>query len=126
MERSQGSDRARMTRRELGRLAAGSVAGALAASAVSGVGAAAAQEPPKSEIDTRLALIEKSRGGPLPEEQRRAVLKSIQSTEEAWARGRQFPVPDGTEPNFLFRPTPSKGRAPSAGRRAPTGGRTSG
>jgi len=102
----------RVSRRELGRIAAGAVAGALAGASANAKPAPSQGQPrpevPMPDTDSRLALIEQSRGKPLTEEQRKAVLKNIKSTEESWAKGRAFPVPDGTEPDFIFRPTPSQ------------------
>lgn len=56
--------------------------------------------------DSRIRLIEESRGAPLAEETRVAVLAAIGEMDRKWAEGRTFYVPDGTEPGFLFHPTP--------------------
>lgn len=89
-----------VSRRDLGRLAAGAAAGTLLAGAA-GAPAEARPEPP---LDPRLAAIEKSRGKPLSAEQRKAVLDNIHESEQGWEKGRAFPVPDGTPPDFVFRP----------------------
>jgi|SRR5579872_549816 len=100
----------RLSRRDLGRFLAGSMAGAMMAMAAESKGTAP-PEPPlaaagEETVDTRLTLIEKSRGKALTPEQRKAVLENIKNSDDGWAKGREFPVPDGVEPGFVFHPTP--------------------
>ena len=101
----------RISRRELGKAVTGAVVGALAASALAAE--AQKEEKPVTEADTRTTLIEKSRGKPLTEDQRKTISKNIRENDEAWTKGREFLVPDGTEPDFVFRPTPLSGDARS-------------
>ena len=85
----------------------GIVSGVLVAGAVP----AEAQDKPKpasTEVDTRVGLIEKSHGKALTDEQRKTVHENIKSSDDAWIKGREFMVPDGTEPDFIFTPTPLK------------------
>lgn len=91
---------------------AGSLAGAMMAAPVEGRGEPIAP----AASDPRIADIEKSRGKPLTRAQRKAVLDSIKEHEDSWRKGRSFSVPDGTEPDFVFRPsanTGDRGRRPS-------------
>ena len=100
-----------VSRRQFGKTVAASLGGAVLAVS------SQAQEPekvsvPTSDDDIRLKLIELSRGKPLTDEQRQAVLKNIRNTDKQWAEGRKFMVPDTTEPAFVFTPTPlSRGRS---------------
>src|SRR5438874_307159 len=95
----------RISRREAGKAAMGIVAGVLV-----GAERADAQTEPKpapASGDVRVALIEKSRGKPFTEEQRKAVLTNIQGSDDAWTKARiAFTVPDQTEPDFVFSPSP--------------------
>jgi hypothetical protein len=105
---SEPNDRksAKISRREMGRAAMGIVSGVL----VAGTVPAEAQDKPKpaSEVDTRVGLIEKSYGKALTDEQRKTIQENIKSSDDAWIKGREFMVPDGTEPDFIFTPTPLK------------------
>jgi hypothetical protein len=97
-----------LSRRELGRIAVASLTGALTAAAVT-TQAQAPTTPPEIPADTRLAALERSLGRTLSEEQRKAVLANIRFSEDAWAKCRkEFKVPDGTEPDFVFRPHPRR------------------
>jgi hypothetical protein len=101
----------RLSRRELGRVAVAAMTGAIAAVATPGETQTEQTHIPVPDIDTRLTQIEKSRGKPFTEEQRKAVLKNIQDTDDSWAKGRKgFTVPDQTEPDFVFRPTTNERR----------------
>ena len=100
-----------MSRRQFAKNVVASVG--TAALAVAG----SAQEPevksiPADENDVRVKLIEKSRGKPFTDDQRKAVLKNIRNTDKQWAEGRKFEVPDTTEPAISFTPTPlTRGRS---------------
>lgn len=99
-----------LSRRELGRIAVASLTGALAAAALTEESQAQAPvTPAEPPADTRLAVLESSLGRTLTEEQRKAVLANIRFSEDAWAKCRkEFKVPDGTEPDFVFRPHPRR------------------
>jgi hypothetical protein len=109
----------RLTRRQVGRLAAGALGVAAAAGPVEGAGSSAegsapstpsqqADQPaPPGPADPRITLIERGRSVPLTEAQRKLLVEAYKTAERDWAPAREFDVPDGTEPDFVFRPTPS-------------------
>jgi hypothetical protein len=67
-----------------------------------GNGLAAASDP---ESEAALALIEQSLGHALGPEQRALVADALSWLTDAW-RSHRASVPDGTEPDFVFHPTP--------------------
>jgi hypothetical protein len=106
---------ARVSRRDLGKAIAGAVAGAVMTAASLGSEEAASAQTTEQEptMDSRLTAIEKTLGRTLTEEQRKVVLTNIKNSEEAAVKSRQFRVPDGTEPRFLFRPAPLRTPRPT-------------
>lgn len=102
-----------LSRRQFGKTVAASVGGAVLAAS------SKAQDEKRSAIptaddDIRLRLIEQSRGKPLTAEQRKAILENIRNNDKQWAEGRpKFDVPDNTEPEFVFTPTPLPGGRPA-------------
>jgi len=59
---------------------------------------------PTAEDISRVAQIERSLGRALSPQMREAVAQQVHQNDQAWSRGRQYPVPDGTEPAFVFTP----------------------
>jgi hypothetical protein len=60
---------------------------------------------PTAEDRARVASLEQSLGRALSPEMRQLVAEQIHQNEQAWARGRRFAVPDGTDPAFVFAPS---------------------
>jgi hypothetical protein len=97
----------RLSRRQVGRLAAAAAgvwAGAAGMSEAQS-GKAPGTPPPAGE-DPRIGLIERGRSAPLTEAQRKQLAEAYKTADKEWAPARQLNVPDGTEPDFVFRPTP--------------------
>ena len=53
-----------------------------------------------------LAAVERALGAPVPAQQRAAVLKAARNGQDHWAAARAFALPEGSEPAFVFHPTP--------------------
>lgn len=59
---------------------------------------------PTADDVARVAQLERSLGRALSPQMRELVAQQVHQNEQAWARGRRFAVPDGTEPAFVFAP----------------------
>jgi len=62
-------------------------------------------DPAAPGEDPRIGLIEKERSVPLTEAQRKQLVRAMKDVDKEWAPARRFAIPDGTEPDFVFRPT---------------------
>ncbi len=60
---------------------------------------------PDSESESGLALVEQRLGHALGQEQRASIAGTLRGIADAWASHRSS-VPEGTEPAFVFHPTP--------------------
>jgi hypothetical protein len=100
----------RLSRRRLGGLAAGAAAALAGRAAMSEPQTGKSAEPPPAGDDPRVALIERGRSAPLTEAQRKALVEAYKTADKEWAPAREFSVPDGTAPDFVFRPTPVAAR----------------
>jgi hypothetical protein len=100
---SDGKQGGRFTRRELG----GVLFGALATGSLARGRPAEAAEAkiPAPKEETLLSLIEERRGVALTEGQRKILNPALASLNHAW-RDLKLEIPDGTEPDFVFRPAP--------------------
>lgn len=66
--------------------------------------------PPESSVDeTWLGVVQAVRGEPLDEDARRRLANALKAQNELLARLRQFRLPEGSEPAFVFQPV-VKGR----------------
>jgi hypothetical protein len=103
-----------VSRRQFGKAIAGTVVGTLIAET------AIAQEDkpvPADTADSRIALLEKGRGKPLSDDLRKAVQENLKSYDGTGDKLRVFAVPDGSEPGFVFQPTPVAPRVAGRGAR---------
>jgi hypothetical protein len=96
---------ASLTRRQFSRLVAGTAAGMLAGSAAS----AEPQEKPMDKTpateDPRIPILEKERGIPYTEEQRKNLPPQLKDVDESVGGLRKYPLSDGgSEPCFVFTP----------------------
>lgn len=101
-----------LSRRQLAQLAGSSAAGLLLG------GAACSTEPPRPTEkpmpsvatpadDPRIAHIEKRRGIPLTEEQRKGLPAQLKDLDNLCTKIRQFALEDGgSEPGTIFHPVP--------------------
>jgi hypothetical protein len=99
-----------VSRRQFGKVMAGTVVGTLVAEDAS---AQTDKPATPATTDSRIALLEKGRGKPLSDDLRKAVRENLKSYDATGDKLRAFAVPDGTEPRFVFHPTPV---APKSGR----------
>ncbi|MCS7064958.1 MAG: hypothetical protein NZL85_01650 [Fimbriimonadales bacterium] len=68
-------------------------------------------QPPESPADeTWLSVVQAVRGEPLNEETRRRLANALKAQNELLARLRQFKLPEGSEPAFVFQPVPAPRR----------------
>ena len=82
--------------------------------------------PPAEPIDPRLKAVEEARGNPFTDGQRKVAQDQIRYFDDAWEDAEQSPVPDGTEPAFVFTPhapSPAKRKAPPAPKKGSRRGR---
>ena len=89
------------TRRQFARRMVGSAAGALMCAASE----TGAEEPPPARPDERIAQLEKERGRPLTEAQRKGIPGQLKELDEGAKGLRKYPLADGgSEPSFVFKP----------------------
>jgi len=62
-------------------------------------------EAPDFGSEPGLVVVEQRLGHALGQEQRASIAGTLREIADAWARHRS-PVPDGTEPAFVFHPIP--------------------
>jgi hypothetical protein len=94
-----------LTRRQFSRLVAGSAAGMLAGSAASAEPQEKPMEKTPAAEDARIPMLEKERGIPYTEEQRRNLPPQLKDVDESVGGLRKYPLSDGgSEPCFVFTP----------------------
>ena len=69
-----------------------------------------ASQPQASDelVESRVRWLEAQLGRAIPADVRAKVAKQIAGNDAMWKRGREFVVPDGTEPAFVFQPVARK------------------
>jgi hypothetical protein len=94
-----------LTRRQFSRLIAGSAAGMLAGSAASAEPQEKPMEKTPAAEDLRIPLLEKERGIPYTEEQRKNLPPQLKDMDETVGGIRKYPLSDGgSEPCIVFTP----------------------
>ncbi|GBC94119.1 hypothetical protein HRbin15_02627 [bacterium HR15] len=71
----------------------------------------ARQEPSEPSPESAwLTIVQTVRGESLDEETRRRLSNALKAQNELLARLRQFKLPEGSEPAFVFQPVPRGGK----------------
>lgn len=100
----------KLSRREFSRAAAVSIVSGVAAakaSAMSEQTQPATTQASDVLTESRVRWLEDQLGRVIAPELRAKVAQQIANNDGMWKGGRKFPVPDQTEPAFVFEPVPA-------------------
>jgi hypothetical protein len=100
--------RGKLTRRQFAQKSGALAAGAVMATVTDSSAESQPTTGATTTASNRLDRIDATMDRQLSPEMRQRVTKEIAENDEAWRRGRRFPIPDSTDPAIVFHPQPRR------------------